>query len=137
MKVSELAREAGVSAKTVRFYEAEGVLPRAARGPNRYRDYHNEDLCRLRLVVALRGLGLDLAESGRMAGLCIDGRCEEMAGDLLERVARRRGEIAAAKAKLDHLDSELEALMRALETGAPQPRLCLEAVPGRRFPNVE
>jgi MerR family transcriptional regulator, copper efflux regulator len=125
MKISELARRAGVSAKAVRFYEGEGVLPPPLRAENGYRAYNELDLCRLRIVVTLRGLGIDLAESGRLATLCSEGRCEEMRGDLLRRVAERRRDIAAARAELDHLEQELAALERQLRTGEPQIPLCI------------
>ena len=50
MNVSELAGRAGVAPSAVRWYEAAGVLPRASRRPNGYRDYDDDDLTRLRLV---------------------------------------------------------------------------------------
>lgn len=125
MKVSELAERAGTAAKTVRFYEAEGVLSAPARQGNGYRDYSEDDVCRLRLVVALRGLGLDLAECGRLAQLCVTGRCDQMAGDLTARVTERRAEVAAAMAELRHLDDELAALQRTLTIGGPQATFCL------------
>lgn len=125
MKVSELALRAGTTAKTIRFYEAEGILPAPTRRENRYRDYGEEDLCRVRLVVALRGLGLELTESGRLAELCATGRCDEMAGDLAVRIAERREAVATAMAELVHLDAELAAIERSLATGEPQTTLCL------------
>ena len=57
MNVSEVARRAGIAPTAVRFYERRGVLPAAARRDNGYRDYTDDDLCRLRLVVSLRSLG--------------------------------------------------------------------------------
>jgi DNA-binding transcriptional MerR regulator len=125
MKVSELAARAGTTAKTIRFYEVEGVLPSPARQDNGYRQYSEEDLCRVRLVVALRGLGLDLAESGRLAGLCASGRCDEMSADFAARIAERRASVATAMAELSHLDEELATLERALATGEPRPTFCL------------
>lgn len=125
VKVSELAERVGTTAKTVRFYEAEGVLPAPPRQGNGYREYSEDDVCRLRLVVALRGLGLDLAECGRLAQLCVTGRCEEMAGDLTARVAERRAEVAAVLAELRHLDDELAGLERTLATGGRQTTFCL------------
>jgi DNA-binding transcriptional MerR regulator len=125
MKVSELADRAGVTAKTVRFYEAEGILPRPSRAANGYREYGEADLCRLRMVVSLRALGLGLDESGRLAGMCAAGNCEEMTEDLVGRLARRRAEIAAARHELDHLDRELGSLEAALQSGQPVGSLCL------------
>ena len=126
MKVSEFARRAGVAASAIRFYEAEGVLPEARRTGTGYREYDEADLCRLRIVVTLRSLGLDLHESGRLATLCGEGRCDEMTTDLLPRIVDRRAEIAAARAELDHLDGELRELERSLRNGEPNPPLCHE-----------
>lgn len=125
MRVSELARHAGVTAKAVRFYEAEGILPPARRGPNGYRDYGDADLCRLRIVVALRALELSLAECGRLAEMCQSGQCDVMAGDLLERCAERRRDVARRMAELNHLDAELARLEATLQTGLPHATVCL------------
>ncbi len=125
MKVSELAQRAGTTAKTVRFYEAEGVLPEPLREDNGYRTYSEDDVCRLRLVVALRALGIDLEECGRLALLCVSGSCHEMSSDLRERIAVRRAEVAATMRELQHLDSELAALERTLTDGAQPTSFCV------------
>lgn len=62
LKIGQLAAEAGVSAKAVRFYERSGVLPPPARGTNRYRLYGRDAVDRLRFVKQATGLGLTLAE---------------------------------------------------------------------------
>lgn len=125
MKVSEVASRTGITPQTIRFYESEGILPFARRRENGYRDYGEDDVCRLRVVAALRGLGLDLGESGRLAALCASGQCNDMADELAARVTERRAEVAAARAELDHLDTELASLQRALATGEPNDALCL------------
>ena len=126
MKVSELARRAGIASSAVRFYESAGVLAPPRRGVNGYRQYGEDDLCRLRMVVSLRGLGLDLAESGRLAEMCGAGRCDEMSTNLKDRLAERRREIAAARAELDHLDAEMARLQRLIGEGGSVGTLCIE-----------
>jgi MerR family copper efflux transcriptional regulator len=39
LKIGQLARQAGVTAKAIRFYEAKRLLPRPLRGTNGYRLY--------------------------------------------------------------------------------------------------
>src|SRR5262245_43075747 len=117
MRISELARRTGVTTASVRFYEAEGVLPAPERAGNGYREYDEDDVCRLRIVVALRKLGLDPEESGRLAALCVGGQCDVMADQLRARVGRQRDIVAAARAELDHLEAELAGLDRALQSG--------------------
>jgi len=126
MKVSELARRAGIASSAVRFYESAGVLAPPRRSLNGYRDYDDGDLCRLRLVVSLRGLGLDLAESGRLAEMCSSGNCDEMSMNLNDRLAKRRKEIAVARAELDHLDAELGRLQQLIGDGGSVGILCIE-----------
>ena len=126
MRVSELARRSGTTATTLRFYEAEGILPAATRAENGYRHYDEDDLCRVRVITALRSLGLDLREAGRLAGMCADGRCDAMAIDLLPQIVARRSEVAAARAELDHLDAQLANAERALRMEEPITNFCDE-----------
>lgn len=105
MKVSELARRAGVAPSAIRFYEETGVLPRPARGENGYRDYGEDALGRLSLVVALRRLGLPPVEAGRLASLCVDRG--EVDIDLEPLIARQRAAISHQRSDLDRVDAEL------------------------------
>lgn len=62
MRIGELAARAGLTAKTIRFYEQAGVLPDPKRRPSGYRDYDDAALARLRFVKAAQAAGLTLAE---------------------------------------------------------------------------
>lgn len=125
MKVSELADRAGTTAKTVRFYEAEGILPAPPRAANGYRDYEEADVCRTRVLVTLRNLGIELPEAGRLAELCATGRCSDMTDLLASQIPERRRAVAAAMSELAHLDAELASIERMLASGGPQATLCL------------
>jgi len=126
MNVSDLARQAGIAPSAVRFYERKGILPQAARQDNGYREYTEDDLCRLRIVVGLRRLGVELPESGRLAELCQTGQCDVMARDLLPLVSAQRSAIATARSELDELDRRLAELEGSLLTNDVDPDLCLE-----------
>ncbi len=63
MSIGELARRAGLTTRTVRYYEEMGLLVGVVRGVNGRRVYTDEHLYQLRLI--RRGkqlLGLSLAE---------------------------------------------------------------------------
>jgi DNA-binding transcriptional MerR regulator len=124
MKVSALAALSGVTPTTIRFYEAEGVLPAPPRASNGYREYSDVDVCRTRMIASLRRLGVELRESGRMAALCADGRCDEMSEQLLPRIREQRTAVAAERAELDHLDAELAHLEATLAAGQLTTGLC-------------
>ena len=108
MNVAELAKQAGIAPSAVRFYEATGVLPPATRQPNGYRSYGPEDLARVRLVVALRRLGLGPLDAGRLARLCLDHG--DIDADLAPLIAEQRSAIERQRVELEGLDAELSDL---------------------------
>jgi MerR family copper efflux transcriptional regulator len=62
LRIGELARRAGVTAKAIRFYERRGILPPARRAANSYRLYGEDAADMLRFIKQGTGLGLTLAE---------------------------------------------------------------------------
>ena len=62
MKIGELAERAGVTAKTVRYYESIGLVPEPERTASNYRDYGDEALERLRFIRDSQAAGLTLDE---------------------------------------------------------------------------
>ena len=113
MKIAELARRAGIATSAVRFYEEVGVLPAGRRLANGYREYSTADLARLRLVVALRRLGLAPADAGRLAALCIEHG--EIDRDLMPLISGQRAAIERQRGDLDRLDAELTDLETTIQ----------------------
>ncbi len=62
MKIGELGGQAGMSAKTIRYYESIGLIDEPARTPSGYRDYDDGAVERLRFVRDAQATGLTLAE---------------------------------------------------------------------------
>ena len=62
MRIGELAAKAGITTKTLRFYEATGLLPPPERAANGYRDYGPAVLSRLDFIRRGRAAGLTLAQ---------------------------------------------------------------------------
>ena len=60
--IAEVARMSGVTARTLRHYDAVGLLKPAYIGANGYRHYEEDQLLRLQQILVLRELGLGLAE---------------------------------------------------------------------------
>jgi arsenate reductase len=105
MRINELARRAGVAPSALRWYEQVGVLPAPPRRPNGYRDYAERDLAQVRLVLALRRLGLGPEDAGRLARLCLQQRGVDL--DLAPLLAEQRAAIARQRRDLDRLEGEL------------------------------
>lgn len=89
LKIGELARRSGVSAKAIRFYEAVGVLPPPVRAANDYRLYGGGAVDLLRFVKQSQGLGLTLKEIREIVAIWQGGRppCRHVYGLLREKAA--------------------------------------------------
>ncbi len=105
MRIGELADQVGVNAKTVRYYEEIGVLPRPERLASGYRDYTDDDVERLRFVRTAQRLGLSLSEISEILTLRERGErpCEyvlEVLDRQLADLDRRLSEMAALRQEL-------------------------------------
>ena len=115
MRIGELAGGAGLTVKTLRFYEQAGVLPSAARLPSGYRDYDDSALARLRFVRAAQAAGLTLSEIRQVIAVRDDEGppCEHVAGLLDAHAAdldQRIVELTALRADIARLRKRASTL---------------------------
>ncbi len=119
MRIGELAQRLDVSTDTVRFYERAGWLPSASRSQNGYRDYRDEDVEHLRLLIDLRRIDLPLETAARLASWCHSGHCDQTTADLPRQLAEKRRQIASRIDDLHALDDRLAQLERHLGAANP------------------
>jgi MerR family mercuric resistance operon transcriptional regulator len=117
MKIGTLARAAGVSVDTLRFYERRGLLPAPARMAS-YRAYAPQALDRVRFIRDAKRLGFTLAEIGELLNLPDVPRASCAA--LRKRCARKRDEIEARIRDLQRMQQALETMLA--HCAARQPR---------------
>ncbi|WP_210486238.1 Cu(I)-responsive transcriptional regulator [Microvirga antarctica] len=72
MNIGEAARETGLSAKMVRYYESIGLIQPALRTESGYRVYRSEDIHTLRFIRRARGLGFSVEETAGLLALWRD-----------------------------------------------------------------
>jgi arsenate reductase (thioredoxin) len=113
MNISTFARRVGISPSGVRWYESAGILPPPRRRPNGYREYTDADCSRLRMVLALRRLGLTPKEAGRLAASCLEGGAADRG--LTAMLARQRRRILQQREELERLELELRDLELSIE----------------------
>ena len=104
MKIGEIARQAGVTVDTVRFYERVGVLPIPERTASGYRDYRPDVVERIRLTRELPAIGFTL-------NVAVDALAAHDAGGATCESERWR-----LQAVLDRVDAKL-AELNALRAG--------------------
>ncbi len=146
LRIGEVAKRAGTTPRTIRYYEEIGLLPIAGgREPGAHRTYAEDDVERLTEVLRLKGLlGLTLeelkelveAESARAArrrewdaGVEDPGRRRQIleasldhVGHQLELVRRRRDEIAELEAELLQRRRRVQTLLREIGGGGDPSR---------------
>jgi DNA-binding transcriptional MerR regulator len=110
LSIAEVRSHAGVSARTLRYYEEMGLLPGVRRRAGGRRVYGADELERLRFISRLKALGLSLAEIKELnAVYAIGGSTRAMLGRLDELLARHRAEVEARIAELVELRDEIDA----------------------------
>lgn len=119
MKIGDLAQLTGLKPSAIRFYEASGLLPPGARGPNGYRLYTEAAADRLRLIQLAQRLGFSL---DTLRPLLAHDSGPLPHDQVLQALAKRRAEIAALRQALDVQEAELARLAEACRTEWPQGR---------------
>ena len=116
MKIGELAREAGVSIKAVRYYESIGLLE-APRLRNGYRDFGERDVRVVREIRELASVGVT-AERARPFVECLTAG-NANGDDCPDAVGAYRAALAELDAQITELEQRRTAIQGLLECAAP------------------
>ena len=109
--IAELAREFGVTARTLRFYEEHGLLEPERRGMQRV--FQSGDRVRLELVLRGKRLGFPLDEIKKIVGMydADTGETGQLTY-LLEQITVRRSELEQRRSDIERTLAELDDLER-------------------------
>jgi DNA-binding transcriptional MerR regulator len=116
MKIGELAKHTGIPASAIRYYEREGLLPKAQRGANGYRVYDECAPERLELIQLGQSLGFSLDTIRALAALQGDAQKD----GLLAKLEARLQEVDRMSAILDAQRLSLLKTKGQLESAWPQ-----------------
>jgi DNA-binding transcriptional MerR regulator len=108
MRIGELARQSGVPATALRYYEQLGLLPEPGRTESGYRLYGEGAVDRLAFIRAAQAVGLTLAEVRQVLGVRDAGEAPcRVVTDLID---HRHAEVKTKITELRRLERELAAL---------------------------
>jgi DNA-binding transcriptional MerR regulator len=115
-RIGELAKRAGVTTRTIRYYEELGILSSPRRPQARHRRYSEKDLLHLERVQQLKEYGLTLGEIREIFDLSReDPSGEKSRLRLLTRYREKLGEAIKRKQRIEAYVSDLEWHIDQLE----------------------
>ncbi len=108
MNIGQAAEKAGISAKSIRYYESVGLIAQATRRDNNYRDYGDQEIAELRFIHRARSLGFSVKEVGDLLALWRDRKrasqqVREVAQRHIDDIDRKIAELQSMRATLNTL----------------------------------
>ncbi len=122
--IGELARRAGISPDTIRFYERAGLMPRPDRSGAGYRHYTPECAARLGFIRKAQALGMSLDEVKRLLRLRESGT--PPCGLVIEFASGRLRKVELELAGLQRFRDSLKGWVRRWKRTA-NPKACAAA----------
>src|SRR5450759_4967401 len=90
VSIGQLAKDAGVSSRTIRYYEELGILPEPRRSPGGTRKYSREYRGYIATALALKDLGFRLEEIKPLARLASGRSVSATQRDTAARLVQER-----------------------------------------------
>ncbi|GAA3042649.1 MerR family transcriptional regulator [Actinokineospora globicatena] len=129
MRIGELAKRTGTTTRTLRFYEAQGLLA-AQRAPNGYRSYDEHDLRLVAEIRALQAAGFSLADTRPFVACLRAGNPEgDACADSVEVYRRKLTEVETCLAQLADLRADLTRKLAAAMAREPHPTCTVQETP--------
>lgn len=111
--IGDLAKSAGVSTPTIRYYEEIGLLPPAGRSAAGQRVYEESDLERLTFIRRCRDFGFSIDQVRLLAGLSISA--DRDCGEVRDIARAHLGEVREKLLELRALEDSLEGFVDQCE----------------------
>jgi MerR family transcriptional regulator, copper efflux regulator len=105
MQIGQVAERTGLSLRTIRFYEEEGLVVPTARTDGGFRLYSADDVARLEVIKRMKPLGFALEEMREL--LTLLAALDSDTGDRAQLVDRLRMFHEAATARVSALREQL------------------------------
>jgi MerR family transcriptional regulator, copper efflux regulator len=109
MNIGDVATATGLPAKTIRYYESEGLIDRPRRSAGNYRLYDERHVATLRFIQQARQLGFTVREVASLVALWRNKR--RASADVRRLATAHLGDIDARIGELKRMRQTLEGLI--------------------------
>ncbi|MBV7256822.1 MerR family DNA-binding transcriptional regulator [Pacificimonas sp. WHA3] len=118
--IAELSREYDVTARTIRYYEAEGLLAPKRAGQNRI--YSKRDRARLGWILRGKRVGFSLAEIRDLLDIYKSGGPAKQRSALVEKCRERVAALESQRTDIDETITDLQSFIGAVQDMPDAPR---------------
>ncbi|MFB6391893.1 MerR family transcriptional regulator [Polymorphospora lycopeni] len=111
MRIGDLAARTGVSVRSLRYYEEQGLLV-STRSPSGQRHYTGDEIGRVAFIQRLYAAGLSSRTIAELLP-CVDSPSEQNSDEAFERMVRERDRITGHIGELTEARDALDRLIEA------------------------
>ena len=116
LKIGDLAKRTETTAETLRYYEAEGLLPHPKRSDGGYRLYAAEDVRRVLFIRRSRSMGFTLKEVAELMSLQVEKQ-SSTCGDVKQLAELKLVAIDEKITELEQMKAALQQITDACQGG--------------------
>lgn len=111
LQIGQVAKDAGLTTATIRYYEKQGLVPPPSRSEAGYRHYAPEVVHRLKFISKAKSLGFTLTEIGEL--LELRAAPSDDCSSVLEKAQSKLTDIEAKIKELEKIRTALRMLVRS------------------------
>lgn len=111
MRVGEIAKKAGVTVRTLQYYDKEGLLSPSAESDGGFRLYNDKDMAKLIQIIMMKQLGIPLSEiKKRLAALDTPSDVINVLTDQANAIRKKIEVLSESLSAIEALKEEVEQM---------------------------
>ncbi|GAA0813739.1 Zn(2+)-responsive transcriptional regulator [Colwellia sp. D2M02] len=122
-KIGDIAKQLGISADTLRYYEQHNLLQPAGRSVSGYRLYDEHNLQEMHFILQAKQVGFTLAEIAQLLSIRVDSS-QYSCGDVKSYTSEKLQQVESKIAELTSIQKGLQRLVNSCCGGSEKAEHC-------------